>query len=205
MSMFSASSLVGMGASSASARELSDANAKAAKLSGQMYQEGKSYLTPYTDSGTSANRLYGDAIGLNGKPAQESYYRDFQTDPGFQTSLDNALDTTTKRYALMGRTGGGMANALLKTGQLAMNDQYNQRLNRLSGVADSGRSTATTLANLGQGYAEQAGKYIVGGGQARAEGIQGRAQASMAGLNAEAGWGQFQKGLNNGYTVNRAF
>jgi len=203
--MFSASSLVGMGASSAAGRELSDAYGKAAKLSKQMYDEGKGYLTPYTTSGTSANTLYGNAIGLNGRPAQESYYRDFQTDPGFTTSLNDALDTTTKRYALMGRTGGGMANALLKTGQLAMNDQYDKRLNRLSGVAESGRGAATNIAGMGQGYASQSGNFMVGGGQARAEGIMGRANASIAGLNANDNWNKFQRGINSGYTVNRAF
>lgn len=203
--MFSAASLVGMGASSAAGQQISDAAAAASKLAKKMYKEGKGYLDPFAQSGTEANRLYGTALGVYGRPAQSEFYSNFQTDPGFESALKRAMDITTRRYALMGRTGGSMPNALLRTGQEAMNTEYGKRLDRLAGLSGSGQSAASNIAGLGAGYANSSGNFMMQGAQGRAEGIMGRANASIAGLNAGENWNKFRQGLNSGYTVNRAF
>jgi hypothetical protein len=205
--MFSTASLVGMGASSAAGRAVSDAYERAAKLTKNMYREGEKRLTPYTEVGGEATDTYATALGLRGRPAQTQFYEQFQTDPGFQTGLNRAMDLTTKRYALLGRTGGGLSNALLKVGQSAMYDQYQRRLGHLQGLSGQGQQAATNIANMGMNYATTAGNFMGKAGQARAQGIIGRANASIAGLRNLGNYRSWQRGRAAGSagSINRAF
>jgi len=204
--MFSATqaSLAGMGGSLSAGNILSDAAERSQGLIKKQFNANEKNLTPYTKGAVNAWNMYGNALGANGEAAQRDYYNNFQYDPGFQTGLNTALDTTMNKYALMGRTGGNVANALLREGQKAMYDQYGNRVNQLANFSNAGRGTQTDIANLGAGSVAQRANIIMQGAQGRAEGVMNAANASAAGFNNNNSWNQFQNGMYSGNTVNRA-
>lgn len=183
---------------------------QAARVQQQQFAETKELLSPYTQTGQNALEQYETAIGLRGREGQQQFYDDFQYDPGFETSLNNALSETMKRYSILGNTGGGLANALLKTGQNVMYQQYQNRLSQLGGLVDTGRSAASALAGYGQQSATAQGNALAQAGLYQGQGIMGAANAASGGLSNMAGYGMFQQGLAAGQnpwqtqTVNRA-
>lgn len=209
-----ASSVIGAGSSLMGADKASDASEEAAALQEKRYQEGKNLLLPYMKGSQSALNLYGNAVGAFGPDKQAAFYNSFQNDPGFETALDDSLDETMKRYSILGRTGGGLSNALLKTGQSARLGAYRDRLNQLMGLADFGRGTAGTIANMGQQSAAGQAANISQAGQYQGAGIVNAGNALIGGLNNYATMGANTAGQAAGqypanrpwdtFTVNRA-
>lgn len=209
-----ASSVIGAGSSLMGADKASDASEEAAALQEKRYQEGKNLLLPYMKGSQSALNLYGNAVGAFGPDKQAAFYNSFQNDPGFETALDDSLDETMKRYSIMGRTGGGLSNALLKTGQSARLGAYRDRLNQLMGLADFGRGTAGTIANMGQQSAAGQAANTAQAGLWQGEGIVGAGNALIGGLNSYANANNTAQGHAAGlnpanrpwdtFTVNRA-
>lgn len=203
-------SVIGAGASIYGANKAASASSKAAKGVDRRFQETKEMLAPYTGAGENALKQYETAVGLRGRDAQQQFYDEFQHDPGFETSLNNALSETMKRYSILGNTGGNLANALLKTGQNAIYSQYQNRLSQLGGLVDTGRSAATSLGQVGQTAAAQSGNLLAQAGQFQGQGIMGAGNALSGGLSNLAGYNMFQQGLAAGQnpwaaqTVNRA-
>jgi hypothetical protein len=211
------SALIGGVSSFFGANKAEKAAKAAAKVSAQQYKQSRADLQPYMDVGPNALAQYGNAVGLNGREAQQGFYNDFQTDPGFETSLDNALATAMRKYSILGNTGGGLAGSLLKTGQNALYGQYKDRISQLGGLVDTGRGAAATVAGIGQGAAQQQGNALSQAGMLGGQGIIGLGQAGVNALNNYNGYQMWQQGqqqglnpgnaLNGGWstaTVNRA-
>jgi hypothetical protein len=195
------SAAIGAGASIFGASKAAKGAEKGAKLQARQFEETKKLLSPYTGAGENALKQYGTAIGREGKEAQQGFYDNFQYDPGFETSLNNALSETMKRYSILGNTGGGLANSLLKTGQNAIYGQYQNRLSQLGGLVDTGRTSATALGSIGQQSATTQGNLLSQAGLYQGQGIQGAGNALSGGLGNLASYNQFQQGLNS---ANRA-
>lgn len=191
-------SAIGAGASIFGANKAASAAKQAAKLQAKQFQETKALLKPYTGAGENALGLYGNAVGLGGRDKQAEFYANFQTDPGFETSLNNALNESMRRYSIIGNTGGGLANALLRTGQNALYGQYKDRLSQLGGLVDTGRSAATSLAGAGQQSATAQGNLLSQAGMLQGQGIIGAGQAGVSGLNNLASYGLYGQGLAAG-------
>lgn len=192
------SAVIGAGSSLFGANKAAKSQQQAAKLQAKQYQESKNLLMPYTEGSTEALGTYQTALGLKGKDAQSKYYEDFQADPGFQTSLDNALDATMKRYSIVGRTGGGLANSLLKTGQGALNQAYNTRLSQLGGLVDTGRSAASSIAGMGQQSAAAQGSLLAQAGQTQGAGYVNAGNALIGGIQNYVGNQMWQNAFAGG-------
>jgi hypothetical protein len=192
------SAAIGAGASIFGGNEAAKAAKQAARLQKQQFDETKALLSPYTGSGENALAQYETGIGLRGREAQQGFYDDFQTDPGFETSLNNALSETMKRYSILGNTGGGLANALLRTGQNALYGQYKDRLSQLGGLVDTGRGAAQSLAGFGQQSAQAQGNLLSQAGMYQGQGIMGAGNALSGGLSNMAGYNMYQQGLTSG-------
>jgi hypothetical protein len=177
------SAAIGAGASIFGANKAADAQKAAARTQAKAFEEGKNLLLPYTKGSTEALTQYGNAVGVNGRDAQSRYYQDFQADPGFQTALNNSLDETMRRYSIVGRTGGGMANSLLKTGQNALMGAYDKRLSQLGGLVDTGRGAASSIASMGQQSAAGQASSLANAGMLQGGGIVNTGNALIGGLN----------------------
>lgn len=204
------SAVIGGASSIFGANKAADAAKKGQKLQARQFEETKALLQPYTGAGTNALEQYGNAVGLNGADKQQAFYDNFQHDPGFETSLNNALTETMKRYSITGNTGGNLANALLKTGQNAIYGQYQNRLSQLGGLVDTGRAAAGTLAGAGQASATAQGNLLAQAGQYLGNGIIGAGQGFTNAAGQYANYNLAQQGIQAGMnpwaaqTVNRA-
>ena len=190
------SAVIGAGASIFGANKAAKAAKQAAALQAKQFRETKALIEPYTTAGTGALEKYETAVGLRGADAQREYYQNFQYDPGFETSLDNALKATMRKYAIIGNTGGGLANALLRTGQQAIYGQYRNRLSELGGLVDTGRSAATSLGGFGQQSAATQGNLLAQAGQYQGAGIIGAGQAGVNALGGLASYNMWNQGMN---------
>lgn len=192
------SAAIGAGASIFGANKAADGQEKAAERQAEMYQQNKNLLMPYTAGSKQALTQYGNALGANGGQAQKNFYTNFQADPGFQTALNSSLDETMKRYSIMGRTGGGLANSLLKTGQNALQGAYNTRISQLGNLADMGRGAASTIAGMGQQSAAGQAANLANAGQYQGAGIVNAGNALIGGLNNYQTMQQNQQGMAAG-------
>lgn len=112
---------------------------------------------PWVNSGTAANALYGDAIGLNGAEGNTRATGAFQTGPGYEFALDQGLQAAERGASAGGMLGSGnLLTALTEYGQGTANKEYGSWLDRLNGVAGQGLSAAGGQA---QGYGAKADLY----------------------------------------------
>jgi hypothetical protein len=126
-------------------------------------------LSPYAEGGVNANRLIGNALGVNGADAQREYYSGFQTDPGFQSEVDAGLRGI--EGSANGRSGlysGSTLKALQGYGQGKMGQAYNNRLNALMGYGQQGMQAAGQQAQMASQYGGDRMNLEYGYGQQQA-------------------------------------
>lgn len=147
------------------------------KESTAAYNEAKAIQQPFYDTGVNALGTYGDALGLNGQGAQQSFYDNYVTSPDVQFRLGQGIKAIDNSYAARsgGTPSGGLLKALTNYGTGVATQDLNNYLTRLSGVAGSGQNAAnaitgarynsaglTTNANTAQGVAD-ANAALAGG------------------------------------------
>lgn len=149
---------------------------------------------PWVDTGTGANALYADALGLNGSEGNARATGAFQTGPGY----DFALDQGTKA-ALRGSSAAGMLNsgntltALEGYGQGLANQEFGSWLDRLNGVSGQGLQAAGGQAS---GYGALSGLY-----QDTADsrlGLEGNVLQGLLGNNNQMAQVKEQQAANKG-------
>jgi len=112
---------------------------------------------PWVQSGTAANTMYGNAIGLNGADGNAAATGAFQAGPGYDFALKQG-----EQSALRGASAAGMLNsgntlaALTEYGQGTANKEYGSWLDRLSGQSAQGLQAAGGQA---AGYGNLASIY----------------------------------------------
>lgn len=195
-------SLVGglMGKKSSDKAAKQQAKGQQAALAEQkrQYDSNKEMMTPFITPGLNALTTYGNALGLNGGAAQQSFYDDFQHDPGFENALNDSLSDTANRYAIYGDVGGGLAKDLLKTGQSARLGAYDKRLAQIGGMVDSGRSSASALVGAQQGNSNNQANLLAGIGNTQAQGTMNGSNALVGGLNNFGSSLMYGQGQNQG-------
>lgn len=152
--------------------------------------------------------------GAENDPAYGSLLRrftmdDFEEDPGYQFRLDQGEQAINRAAAAAGRYDSGRAlkdltefNSGLASQEYGnaynrWNNDMSNIFNRLSGVAGTGQQAVNSLSNLGQSTANNIGNLQTQGGNARASGYVGQANA----------WNNALGGLANtasGYLSNRS-
>ena len=176
----------------ASVGEQAAQNAANAQVTG--YKNAICLQQPIMQQGLAANTLYGNAVGANCQQAQQTYYNNFQNDPGYLATLNQGIRAVQQGgLGIGGASGGagtgqynsgGTLKALMGWGQQQQEGQYLNRLNQLNTLGQQGISATNNIGNydVGQGGARAQG--ILGVANARIGGIQGVAQANEYGQNA---------------------
>jgi hypothetical protein len=112
---------------------------------------------PWVTSGTAANTMYGNALGLNGADGNAAATGAFQAGPGYQFALDQGTQA-----ALRGASAAGMLNsgntltALEGYGQGLANQEFGSWLDRLNGQSTQGLQAAAGQAS---GYGAKSELY----------------------------------------------
>lgn len=141
-------SLIG-GSMAANAQQ--DAAQSQIDLSRDIYGQQQQMFQPYYDTGTNALAAYNYELGLGAAPAG---YTGFQATPGYQWSLDQANDAIQGSAAAQGNVLSGATMQALQGNAIGMaNQQYNNYLAQLGGLASAGQAAAgqqaTAIGNMG--------------------------------------------------------
>lgn len=123
----------------------------------------------------------------------------FQSSPGYQFAVDQANQATERRAAAGGlRMSGALMDRLSEQNTGYANQEYGNWLNRISGIAGTGQTATSNIANMGTQFGQQAGQNMLAAGQAQAQGAQGQADAWNAGINgAFNAYGAYRGGFFN--------
>ena len=153
---------------------------------------------PYSETGQNANALYGNALGLNGAAAQQTFQRDYQADPFRDANNEFASRAIMQKLNARGLSGSGVAPAAIAQESLRRgSEDYNNYLNRLSGLQSQGQQTAGNVANLYANQGQQGAQYGMQTGSDLAN-IQGNRAAT--GYN----YGVGQAGLDTDQAITNA-
>jgi len=158
---------------------------KAARIQAKTQEANRELLRPAIESGDRARGSLEGALGLQGRETQQGFYDNFQTDPGFQNSVDYGIRNIDARMGALGlRRSGNTLAALQDFGQRSMYDAYQNRLGRLGALASGGQATAGQLAGLNVASAANQGQAIQNAGYYQGAGYQNAANALGSGLNS---------------------
>ncbi len=96
------------------AQTAANAAKQSAALQQQRFNQAVGSQQPFMQAGQNALNLYNNATGVNGAAAQQAYYNSFQSDPGFQASVDYGLKQIEAQNAAQGMGLSGNALAALE-------------------------------------------------------------------------------------------
>ncbi|MGA7323657.1 MAG: hypothetical protein WBX25_04050 [Rhodomicrobium sp.] len=124
--------------------------------------------------GQNALNLYNNATGVNGAGAQQSYYTNFQNDPGFQSGVNYGLQQIQAQNAAqgMGLSGNTLA-ALQNYSQNSLSQEYETRLGDLFRSAQLGANSANALSSASTSSATAQGNFNTAAGQYQGSGLSG--------------------------------
>ncbi len=170
-------------------------------------REARGYLDPYTTAGSDANTMYRNALGMNGAAAQEGFGQNYAaSDPFRAQNAGFATEQIMRAMNARGMSGSGAAaEAVARQNLMRGSEDYNNYLNRLSGVRDSGQSAATNMASMAGQFAGQRANLRTGladartrayGAQAENATNRGNALSNLSYGNAQQMAGQ-RIGLGN--------
>lgn len=157
--------------------------------------------TSYLVGDTSFNSMEEAQDYVSRAPNGGRPYEGFQATPGYAFQVSEAENAIN---ALAGASGGLYSGrtlqALSDRRQGIANQEYNNYLNRLTGVSDTGLSAATLQANAGQNAASGVSNALGGIGNAQAAGAIGVGNAFTGALTNTLGSFNYQRNLtgNNG-------
>ena len=162
---------------------------KAGNTAAQGYTKANTYLTPYAGTPTSgsmgAQNQFLTGIGANGVPAQQSFYNNFQNDPGYNATLQAGIGAAEQGGAGTGAfNSGGTLKALMAFGQRQQQEQFQTRLNYLQQAGQQGLDVAGMQGQNVIGGANARAGGQLGAANARSGSILGQAQANMYGQGA---------------------
>ena len=147
------------------------------------------YVQPYVGAGRDGLRLYQDAIGVNGREAQQAYNTGFMDDPGFNAALEQGRRQVEHSAIFRGRgDSGSTQKELFAYGENARLGAFKERLDRLSSLSSMGmqaggmaggfeKGRGDNLANIALERGKSARDSAYGIGAAQAGGISGMNKA----------------------------
>lgn len=169
-------------------------NNAAGTIQGAVNNSG-SYLSPFANGGASAVGAYENLLGLGG---QAPNFAAFTNSPGFQFQKQQG-DQAIQRAA--NASGNGFSTTTL-AGLANYNSglastQYQQYLQNLYGLTQTGANAASAAGSQGITGASAIGNAQVGAGNANASGIAGSAGA-VANLAGKLPWQQIGNYFSGG-------
>ena len=184
--------VAGAGSSIYSANKAADAQKSAANTAAsadeRKFQQIRTDLAPYRDTGASALTKYADSLGLNGQEARDKFTSDFRADPGYNFAFDEGQRAIQgSAAAKSGLLSGGALRALQRTGQGMADQQYGSYLDRFGNLANMGQNSAAQTGQFASQSAQRQGAYALDAGAAQAGGYL----AAANGVN-----GAISNGLN---------
>ena len=187
-------SVIGATGAKDAASTQASATDRATDLQRYMFDENARMQAPWREAGENALGYITEGIKPDGRFMQEFGMDQFKADPGYGFRLSEGLKALDRQAAAR---GGLISGAALKGAQrygqdMASNEYTNafnrfrlergDQFNRLAGVAGIGQTAVNQLGAQGQAFGQSAGNNMIQGGNARASGYVGSANAIAGGL-----------------------
>lgn len=133
---------------------------EAAGIGQDYYGKAQNYLQPFIDRGNRAGGMYDNALGVNGRGAQQQFMSTYaDADPFRQQNMDAANQSIRRTYNARGMdTSGNALLAAARASQERGSQDYNSYLNRLQGAQGQGAQ----FAQQGAGMAGNFGNALMG-------------------------------------------
>lgn len=181
-----------------------DAGADAGRAA---YTSATDRLDPYSQTGMAGNAMYADAIGLNGRPAQQGVVDNFMADPFRAENERLANENLARQFGSRGMGGSGAFALAAARGNLERGSaDWNNWLNRIQGVGTQGLQAAGAQSTLDAGLGNA--EFGLGTTRAGNEINFGNAMAASrnVGINNIMGLaGTVMSGFTPGWGGNTAF
>jgi hypothetical protein len=118
--------------------------------SNQAFPTLSTALSPQISNGGAAGSQIANLLGLNGGAAQTQGFQGFQQGTGYQFGLNQGMQSINGNAATQGLLNSGSTLKALDTyGQNYANTQYQNYLNPLQNLVNSGTQGAGVLASTG--------------------------------------------------------
>jgi hypothetical protein len=168
-------------AAKAQQRAIAEAN----RIAGEQYQQGLGYLRPYEQAGQTGLNAFQRLYGLGGQEYDPSVVTE---SPEYMQAMDSGVRAVDNSAASRGMLMSGstlrnnfrLGNEVAAKTRGMLADRYGQ-------LGTMGFQAGNNMASLGQNYAGTVGENTISGGRARAQGIIGRSDALLGGLQGAAG------------------
>lgn len=143
--------------------------------------QANAQMQPYATGGANAFSAQQALLGLGGDSAAQMAA--LQNSPGYQFRLGQGLKGVNSNAAARGmlQSGATMKGLNNYASDYASNE-YDKRNNQLAGVANMGYNASNQIGSNYMNTADGLNKNFAGIGEARAGGINGRAQAISSGI-----------------------
>lgn len=167
---------------SKSAKRASEAQERSAAAAVEeqkrQFQVSQVQADPFREAGIGALEQQQALLGLSGAGTQERALAAFQESPGQAFLRERGEQALLRSSSAIGGLGGGQIRTALQQQGIgfAQQDLQNQ-LARLGGIAGQGQVATSNIAQLGAGTSANIGNLLQAGGQAQASGILGAQQA----------------------------
>lgn len=119
--------------------------------SNSAYPMLSSALGGTVNTGAGAGSQIANMLGLNGAPAQNQGFSNWQNSTGYQFGLNQGMQSIQGNAATQGLlNSGGNEKALQTYGQNYANTQYGNYMGQLQSLLGSGIQAGSTIAGAGQ-------------------------------------------------------
>lgn len=158
--------------------------------SGDYLTQAAGQFQPWQQTGTAANSMVANALGLNGADGAAAATDAFQAGPGYGWTLDNAIQGANRAAAAggMGASGNALIAAQDRAAQVA-NQSWGSWLDRLIGQSGQGLQaaggTAGGLTNLA-GLYQDTNRQRLGLDASVVQGLMGATNQYAAGQEAQS-------------------
>lgn len=119
--------------------------------SNQAYPYLQGAVGPTVANGGAAGSQIANMLGLNGAPAQNQGFSNWQNSTGYQFGLNQGMQSITGNAATQGLlNSGGNEKAIQTYGQNYANTQYGNYVSQLQNLLGAGNQGASVIGNAGQ-------------------------------------------------------
>lgn len=165
----------GKDAASSAANKMQGATDQSLAENQRQFNISQNNMAPWLRAGRKSLAAQQDLMGLGGDGTQ---MQALQSAPGYQFRLQQGQRSLDAGLAARGGMGSGKSmQAGVDYNQNFASNEYQNRLNQLAGLSNTGQSTATQMGNQGMQYAQNQGNLWTG--NANAQGAAGLQAANM--------------------------
>lgn len=169
--------VVGAYSSNRASQAQQDAAGDAMRLSSDQYYQTRADNAPWRATGeTALNQL--NTLLNNGSLTSRFTGANVANEPGYQFGMREGMRAINNSASARGGIGGAALMAGTRYAQDYAGTKYGQAFernrtevsdafNRLSGIAGTGQQTNAANSTAGQNFANNAGAYMIGGGNAQ--------------------------------------